>query len=290
MQQMSRLPSWWIAGGVAAFGLIQMIRAKGYRKLAPDLRTPAFWVRTPSLSGLSLPIARKAGAMATACVDGVALEEIGCMAADGASLRMFIYRPTHRPAGSGAIFYTHCGGMITVSAANYHARLSAYARDLQSCIVTVDYRLAPEHPFPTPLDDVHSAYLWLVENAVSLGLDPARILVAGESAGGGLTTALCQRLLDHGQQMPTRQVLIYPMLDDRTTLRKVAGHVGELVWTRGSNRFAWTCYLGRPPRWDCAPAYAAPARRTDLSGLPPTWIGVGTLDLFLMKTSTMPCA
>ena len=148
-------------------------------------------------------------------------------------------------------------------------------------VVSTEYRLAPEHPFPTPLDDVHAAYRWLLAEAEALGVEHRRIAVAGESAGGGLTAGLCQRLHDAGEIAPVFQLLIYPMLDDRTALQPAPAYRGQLNWNAPSNRHGWTAYLGRPPRADDAPAYAAPARRPDLAGLPSAWIGVGTLDLFL---------
>lgn len=169
--------------------------------------------------------------------------------------------------------------MIFGSAGAYHAVASAYARDLRILVVSTEYRLAPQHPFPAALDDVYATYRWLVSAAGYLQIDSRRIAVAGESAGGGLTAALCQRVHDAGDLAPRFQCLIYPMLDDRTTLSKEDAR-GRVVWSRGSNRFAWACYLGDPPNTRSLPAYASPARRQDLANLPPAWIGVGELDLF----------
>ncbi len=118
------------------------------------------------------------------------------------------------------------------------------------------------------------------ERADELGLDPARIAVGGASAGGGLAATLAQRAHDKGGPAIAYQLLVYPMLDDRTVWRADDGGRGRLLWTPTLNRYAWTAYLGRPPELDQAPPYAAAARREDLRGLPPAWIGVGDLDLF----------
>jgi acetyl esterase/lipase len=120
---------------------------------------------------------------------------------------------------------------------------------------------------------------WMREHADELGIDPDRIAVVGASAGGGLSAAVAQRSHDEG--IPLRaQVLVYPMLDDRTALRVDHDGRGRFGWTPASNRFGWSAYLGREPRLTDAPEYAAPARREDLTGLAPAWIGVGDLDLF----------
>jgi acetyl esterase/lipase len=152
------------------------------------------------------------------------------------------------------------------------------AHELDAVVVSPKYRLAPEHPFPAALDDCMTTLRWIRANAQDLGIDPHRIAVAGASAGGGLAASVAQRSHDEGITLRA-QALMYPMLDDRTPLRDVQLGRGRLVWTAGSNRFGWTAYLGREPRWADAPDYAAPARRADLTGLPPAWIGVGGLDL-----------
>jgi acetyl esterase/lipase len=139
--------------------------------------------------------------------------------------------------------------------------------------------LAPENPFPAPLDDCMTTLGWMREHADALGIDADRIAVVGASAGGGLAAAVAQRSHDEGIALRA-QGLVYPMLDDRTVLKDDHEGRGGIVWTPESNRFAWTAYLGREPRMSDAPAYAAPARRDDLSELPPAWIGVGDLDLY----------
>ena len=147
-------------------------------------------------------------------------------------------------------------------------------------VASVDYRLAPERPFPAGLTDCHAALRWLHAHAEERGVDPARIAVGGDSAGGGLAAALVQLAHDRGEVPVAFQLLVYPMLDDRTVLEADDDGTEHFVWSRRSNRFGWTAYLGHEPTVESAPEYAAPARREDLSGLPPAWIGVGDLDLF----------
>jgi acetyl esterase/lipase len=149
------------------------------------------------------------------------------------------------------------------------------ARALDAVVISPDYRLAPESPFPAALDDCMAALRWLRSNADRLGVDPDRIAVAGSSAGGGLAAALAQRCA-HEHINLRAQALLYPMLDDRTAL---GIRDGAPVWSGTSNRFAWTCYLGAEPNIAQAPRYAAPARAAILSSSPPTWLAVGTLDV-----------
>jgi acetyl esterase/lipase len=146
-------------------------------------------------------------------------------------------------------------------------------------VVSVDYRLATEHPFPAAHEDSLRALRWLHGDAEALAVDPTRIGVSGESAGGGLAAGLVQRAVDEGVPV-CFQHLLYPMLDDRTVPRAEAEGGWNAVWTPTSNRFGWTSYLGHEPGLPAPLPYAVPARRTSLEGMPPTWIGVGTADLF----------
>jgi acetyl esterase/lipase len=177
------------------------------------------------------------------------------------------------------VLYLHGGGMISGSPQMEALNSGRLARDLDAVVVAPDYRLAPEHPFPAGLDDCMSALAWMRDKADTLVIDPDRIAVIGSSAGGGLSAAVAQRAHDEGIALRA-QVLVYPMIDDRTALRTDHGGRGRFLWTAASNRYAWTAYLGREPRMSDAPEYAAPARRTNVAGLAPAWIGVGGLDLF----------
>ncbi len=186
------------------------------------------------------------------------------------------------PADTGqrpAVLYIHGGGMVLGSPQTEAIGSGRVARELDAVVVSPDYRLAPEHPFPAALDDCMAALRWMRANADELGIDPDRIAVTGSSAGGGLSAAVAQHAHDEGIALRA-QALVYPMIDDRTALRVDHGGRGRFLWTHASNRFGWTAYLGREPRMSDAPEYAAPARREDLSGLAPAWVGVGDLDLF----------
>lgn len=190
----------------------------------------------------------------------------------------------HRPRGDArpkpALLDIHGGGFVAGAARHAAARHSRLAHDLDCVIVSVDYRLAPEAPYPAALDDCFSALFWLYDQAETLGVDPARIAVGGDSAGGGLAAALAIMARDAGLMLAA-QILTYPMLDDRTGSTVAAGPLaGEYLWDAASNRFAWQCYLGRAPGGK-AQGYAAAARIEDLSGLPPAFIAVGQLDLFV---------
>jgi len=173
--------------------------------------------------------------------------------------------------GDGSIVvYLHGGGYCIGSLTSHRAMLTHLA-------AAVDYRLAPEHPFPTPLVDCHDVLRWLHDHADRLGVDASRIAVGGASAGGGLAASLCQFARDRGGPAIAFQLLQYPMLDDRTALRRDAQ---ALVWSNRSNEFGWSCYLGHPLADGEQRPHAVPARTEDLSALPPAWIGVGDIDLF----------
>jgi acetyl esterase/lipase len=148
-------------------------------------------------------------------------------------------------------------------------------------VVSVEYRLAPRHPFPAALDDCYAAWQWLLSAARELGIDPSRIAISGQSAGGGLAASLVLRIRDAGGIRPAAQALLCPMLDDRTGARRELDVIDHRVWNNRSNRAAWSWYLGRPAGPSEVPAYAAAARCASLRGLPPAWIGVGDVDLFL---------
>jgi acetyl esterase/lipase len=184
------------------------------------------------------------------------------------------------PRGDGALLWVHGGGYV-LGAARMDDRLCATAaRALRMVVVSAEYRLAPEHPFPAGLDDCAAAWQWVQDSAATLGVDPRRVAVGGQSAGGGLAAALCQRLHDEGGSVPAAQWLFCPMLDDRTAARRELDPVGHAVWDNRRNRYGWTSYLGQEPGAATVPPHAVPARRDDLSGLPPAWIGVGDVDLF----------
>lgn len=181
-----------------------------------------------------------------------------------------------------AILHIHGGGFVIGSAQLYRPQLASLSKHLGAVVVSVDYRLAPETVFPGAIEDCFAALTWLFDNADMLGIDRARVAVAGESAGGGLAAALAIMARDRKVGPLAAQMLAFPMLDDRTGSSKDAGpHAGEFVWTPSSNVFGWSSLLGHEPGAEDVSPYAAPARCDDLSNLPPAFIAVGDLDLFL---------
>ncbi len=245
--------------------------------LHPDL-TAARFIPNFAWGPRFLSVVRRAPLRATKPPAGLTVGDVTVPSAPGApGVRVKLYRPAVLTAPAPALLWMHGGGYVMGAPEQDDRTCLAVADRLGMTVASVDYRLAPEHPFPAALDDARATLSWLVANASGLSVDPGRIAVGGASAGGGLAAALAQRAVDEGVP-PAFQLLVYPMLDDRTVL---TGRVPTdlRVWTPGSNRFGWTSYLGRPPGGD-TPAYAVPARRPDLAGLPPAWIGVGTEDLF----------
>ena len=195
-------------------------------------------------------------------------------------LRLRIYRPEPLTDPTGAMLWLHGGGYVMGKPEQDDVRCMQFVRELGLVVVSVDYRLAPGDPFPAALEDSYLALLWMASNASQLGIDPDRIAVAGASAGGGLAAALAQYAHDRPGVQPAFQLLIFPMLDDRTVGRGDNVRCANVIWNQKSNKFGWDSYLGMPCGGEKVPEYAVPARREDLSGLPPAWIGVGTLDLF----------
>jgi acetyl esterase/lipase len=178
------------------------------------------------------------------------------------------------------MLYIHGGGMIIGSPAMDDALLSSIASELDIVIVSPEYRLAPEHPYPAAMDDCHSAWQWIQGNLASRGIDSTRIAIGGESAGGGLAAGLVLRIHDEGGPQPVAQWLFCPMLDDKTALDRSLDDVDHFVWNNKMNLVGWTSYLGKDIGSDKVSVYAAPARREDLRGLPKAWIGVGDVELF----------
>jgi acetyl esterase/lipase len=266
-----------LAGAVMA-GRAVARRQRLVADVPSDLRTPFLYL--PGVdSDRSLRVARwLTTKVPFPAPKGVTISERTTARRDGGEIRIVVYEPdVPRARPSGALLWIHGGGMVFGVPEQSHETCAHVARELGILVASVDYRVAPEDPFPAPLDDCMDALAWLHAHAGDLGIDPDRLAVGGDSAGGGLAAAVSQRAHDEGELAVAFQALVYPMIDDRTVLRDGPD---TLVWSRASNRFGWTAYLGRAPRWDDAPAYAAPARREDLRGLPPAWIGVGDIDLF----------
>jgi acetyl esterase/lipase len=245
-------------------------------KLHPELRTAFRFIPTLPIDN---PYFRRVGnwimsrARPPDAIEGVTLTD---QPLEHAFIR--IYRPPGPPSGAGFL-WVHGGGM-TVGAVGMDDEFCAnHARDLNLLVVSVNYRLAPDHPYPAAIDDCLEAWRWFVENADGLGVDPRRIALGGQSAGGGLSACLAQRLHDRGGIQPAGVALLCPMLDDRPAARRDLDALAHRIWNNRINRACWTAYLSQPPGAAETPPYAVAARREDLGGLPPTWIAVSDIDL-----------
>ena len=253
-------------------------RRRRLQAVAPELRSPRLMLPLSVGNSTSLRLGRKMLGPPSPMREGVLMREHSAPGNDGdPSVRVLTYQRADRAAPSGAVLWIHGGGLVMGAAEQDHEVCGRFADELGILVVNVDYRLAPEHPFPAGLHDCFAALRWMHSAAAELGIDPARIAVAGSSAGGGLAACVAQMALDHGGPGVCFQLLQYPMLDDRTALRR---DIDALVWSAASNRFAWSAYLGRGPQPEDVRPYASAARRIDMKGLPPAWIGVGSIDLF----------
>lgn len=197
-------------------------------------------------------------------------------------VRVLVYRPTTRSTSQPALLWIHGGGYVIGSADQDDLAVKSIVSAVGCVAVSVDYRLAPETPHPGPVEDCYAALKWLHAHAGELGVDTTRIAIGGASAGGGLTAGLALLTRDRGEVPLAFQLLIYPMLDDRTvTSAEPHPYTGEYIWTSDANRFGWTSLLGQEPGGPNISPYASAARADHLEGLPPTLISVGSLDLFL---------
>lgn len=201
----------------------------------------------------------------------------------GRNIKLLIFRPAargHAPAKAPGILWLHGGGYATgMAEMAWFTRPLALVKKYGAVLVCPSYRLSIEAPYPAALEDCYAALCWLKSNAEKLGVDDSRIIVGGESAGGGLTAALCMYALDKGEVSIAFQMPLYPMLDDRDTPSSRNNHAP--VWNTKRNHAAWKLYLKGLSE---VPAYAAPARRTDYTGLPPAYTFVGDAEPFYCET------
>jgi acetyl esterase/lipase len=214
--------------------------------------------------GLTLPRSLMALAGWAGRIRGVEVATVN----DDVTVR--IHRPQKAREPGPALLWIHGGGTLMGSAAQEDRFCRKLANSTDVAVVAVDHRLAPEHPYPTPLEDCYAALRWL---STQPWVDGARIGVGGASAGGGFSAALAQLAYDRGDVALALQMMVYPMLDDRTGAD--AGLPRRVMWTARDNQLAWRWYLA-----GADPDGAVPARRADLSGMPTAWIGVGSRDLF----------
>jgi acetyl esterase/lipase len=253
----------------------------------PELRPAARQVQQmfasiSALSEESLPAMRQSSAMAQPPAAGVPFSERAIAGGKGGP-EVRIYVVNAKPgAARGGILHTHGGGYVLGAAKSAIGSLQQIAAELDCAIVTVDYRLAPETRWAGSVEDNYAGLRWLHEHADEIGVDRSRLAVMGESAGGGHAALLAIAARDRGEVPLAFQCLVYPMLDDRTgSTRQVPETVGTLLWTAESNRFGWRSFLGEEPGGPSVAVAAVPARVENLAGLPPAWIGVGSIDLFV---------
>jgi len=191
-----------------------------------------------------------------------------------------IISPKEPPITGAAALWFHGGGYLAGKPSHLDSLGSLLANELGVTFVAPQYRLAPKHPYPAGLDDAEDSWRWLIEGGVG-DIDPSRIAIGGNSAGAGLAAALVHRLHDQGGPQPSAQVLFYPMLDDCVAADRSLDEEDHFIWNNRQNYAAWSAYVTpHSPGSAAVPPEAAPARRVDLSGLPPTWIGQCALDLF----------
>ena len=189
-----------------------------------------------------------------------------------------IYKPESLPPNAPGLVWIHGGGMVLGSAEMDDAGSAAMAEQHQCVVISVDYRLAPENPYPAPLHDCYAALKWFAKNANSLGVSSDRIAIGGASAGGGLAAGTALMARDKGGPNLIFQLLVFPMLDHRNETPSSFGTSDTRVWNREANIIAWEAYLNNI---EPIPSYASPSITDDLSGLPPTYINGGTLDIFV---------
>jgi len=197
-------------------------------------------------------------------------------------VRVLVYLPKNVSSPVPALLWIHGGGYVIGDANQADPQIKTIVSTLGCAAVSVDYRLAPETPHPGPVEDCYAALKWLYVSAGDIGVDAKRMAIGGDSAGGGLAAGLALLTRDRGEVPLVFQLLIYPMLDDRTvTLADPHPFTGEFIWTPDANRFGWSALLGQEPGGPDVSPYAAAARAHQLEGLPAAYICVGTLDLFL---------
>jgi acetyl esterase/lipase len=245
--------------------------------LDPELRSVMDAFELPPLDGDALSTMRSVSFPTAELSDAVERTERTVPGDPPVPVR--VHRAVGATGSQPALVSIHGGGYVLGSYDMDDARFDRWCPQLGLVGVSVEYRLAPETSYPGPLDDCYAALRWTYDNADELGIDPDRIGISGVSAGGGLAAALAQLARDRGEVPVAFQILDSPMLDDRQATP--SSRLDALyVWSREANTFGWRSYLGDLYGSADVPVYAAPARATDLSGLPPAIVCVGAIDGF----------
>lgn len=290
----ARLGASLVAASLARDAASAMEGAPGWdpsilENVDPELRSAALQMAkthavTPPLSDGTLRLARRGEAYPARPLPDVPARQLLIPGPkDSPAVRIFIINDRtdgHR----SAILHTHGGGFVAGRAAQSVRGLQEMARTLDCVIVTVDYRVAPETNYAGSTEDNYCALSWLYTNAEQIGVDRKRIAVMGESAGGGHAALLAIAARDRGEIPLIYQCLTYPMLDDRTgNFRRVPPPIGKIGWSVADNHYGWRSFLGQAPGTAKVPPRAVPARVASVAGLPPTFIGVGSIDLFVAE-------
>lgn len=210
----------------------------------------------------------------------VSVEQVQVPRPDGSTLPVRLLRPTEEAGPLPVLLWFHGGGQVLGYAAQDDPNLKRLCLEVGCIAASVDYRLAPEAPAPAAAQDGLLAYRWLRAQAAALGIDDSRIALAGQSGGGGIAAATALMIRDLGEPAPLFQALSYPMLDDRNTTASSHEITDIGIWDRATNILAWNSILGDRAGTDDVPPYCAPARATELTGLPPTFMAVAELDVF----------
>lgn len=259
-----------LAAALAGAGIVIADRVHKVRRVPRELRVPFAVVPLPITAGSLRLVRAIIGRLLYSHVPGVRVTERMIPGPGGMPpVRIVVAERPDRPNGSPALLWIHGGGFVIGSGGAVPATGPRLSHELNVLVVGVDYRLAPEHPAPAALDDCAAALLWLHDHALELGIDPGRIGIGGESAGGGLAASLAQRARDEVTVPVAFQALVYPMLDDRTVLCEPPPGVGELVWTPEANRFGWAAYLGAEPGADRCRSTRSPHAGLPLRACPP---------------------
>jgi acetyl esterase/lipase len=259
-------------------------------QLDPELRAVVEKLPTDRPLDLNnIPTARaKMNKMVTALlatfppVEGVTSQDQSAPGAkEDPAVRVRVYRPDDQPSKLPALLWIHGGGYVMGDIDQDDRLMKQLVKRIGCVAVSVDYRLAPENPFPAPVEDCYAGLKWLFAHADELGVEPTRIAIGGASGGGGLAAGLALMARDRGEVQVAFQLLIYPMIDDRNVTPASYAITDPRMWHRESNRLGWKAYLGRDGGGADVSPYAAASRAKDLSKLPPAYIPVGALDLFV---------
>ena len=237
----------------------------------------------------SIPLIREGNVQAEQALEvdeSIAITDEYIDGPDENQLLVRVYRPKASTDELPAVLWIHGGGYVIGSVNDNDALCMQFVKEIDCVVASVDYRLAPEYPYPVPLEDCYTALKWLADNASALNIDKGRIAVAGASAGGGLTAAVS--LLARDRQYPSLcfQMPLYPMINDENNTPSANEITEGMIWNQKSNEAGWKMYLGELYGTEDISPYAAPARAQDFSDLPPTYTCVGQLDPFRSETIT----